>query len=207
MIRHALWAAVVAWLLLLTLAGTAVGHASLLESDPPDGGSIERTPATLTARYDEELDPNPDRSWIRVRNEAGEIVARGGVTAADETVMTAELPPLPPGEYRALWQARTPDDGGITNDIINFTIEQAPATATPLITPGPTAAPATPGASPPATSPTATAAPTIALTPRPSPSPSPTPTEPGTGDLLLALLGAGAVVTAIAAYLLRRGRS
>jgi methionine-rich copper-binding protein CopC len=199
-IRHAVWAALPACLLLLALTGTAVGHASLVESDPPDGGSIQ-TPYTLTARFDEELDPDPDRSWIRVRNEAGEIVARGGLTADDETVMTVELPPLPPGEYQARWQARTPVDGGITKDIISFTIEQAPATATPLITPGRTAA-ATPG-----TSATTTASPTSPPTSSPRPSPSPTPAEPATGDLLLALLGAGAVVTGLIAYLLRRDRS
>jgi copper resistance protein C len=201
-IRRALWAALPACVLLLSLAGTAAGHASLVESDPPDGGSIERTPATFTAQYDEELDPIPDRSWIRIRNEAGDEVARGGVAAGDETVMTVDLPPLPPGDYVARWQARTPDDGGITKGMIDFTIEQAPATATPLTTSGPTAAGSTRGASP-----TQIASPTLRPTARPSPSPSPTPAEPGTGDLLLALLGAGAVVTALAAYLLRRGRS
>lgn len=198
MIRRALWAALPACLLVLALAGTAAGHASLVESDPPDGGSIERTPATLTATYDEELDPDPDRSWLRVRNEAGEIVARGGVTADDATVMTVELPPLPPGEYTVRWQAFTPDDDATERDDFIFTIEQAPQTATPLITAGATNA---------ATTPAPSASPTTRPNPSPNPSPSPTPAEPGTGDLLLALLAAGVVVVALVAYLLRRGRS
>jgi methionine-rich copper-binding protein CopC len=203
-IRRALLAAAPACLLLISLTGTATGHASLVESDPPDGGIIDQTPATLTARFDEELDPDPDLSWIRIRNDADEIVARGGVTPDDDTVMIVDLPPLPPGEYRARWQARTPDDEGTTRGTINFTIEQAPAPATPTApaTLAPSAAAVTPGASA-----TPTASPTLAPTARPSPSPSPTPAEPGTGDLLLALLAAGAVVALIAVYLMRRGRS
>lgn len=204
MIRRTLWAALPACLLLLSLTGTAAGHASLVESDPPDGGTIEQTPYVLTAQFDEELDP--DRSSIVVENSDGDEVARGGVTPDDDTVMTVDLPPLPPGDYQAFWTARTPDDDGVTRDTISFTIEQAPATPTPPITPGATAAASTPGRSPTATA-SPTSGPTSSPRPSPSPSPSPTPAEPGTTDLLIALLVAGGVVGLIAVYLLRRGRS
>ena len=205
MIRRTLCSALPACLLLLALAGPAAGHASLVESDPPDGGSLERTPATLSAHYDEELDPDPDLSWIRVRNDAGEVVARGGVTADDDTLMTVELPPLPPGEYTARWQARTPDDEGTTRGTIGFTIERSPATPTPVATAALAMGP-TPTASRPHASPTAMPAPSAPRTLAPSPSPSPPATEPAAADLLLALLVAGAGVVTLVAYLLRRGR-
>jgi copper resistance protein C len=188
--------------LMLLAAGVVSAHASLVLSEPPDGGSIV-TPATLTASFDEELDTG--RSRIVVRDEAGEEVARGGV-GSDPLVMTVSLPALPPGTYVARWTAVTPNDQGVTRGTIRFTVE-APA---PSPTPTLTAAAATPA-------PTATASRAPAATPSPAPqapatapaaSPSPAPAEPaqetGTSDLLVALVLAGILLGGLALYLFRR---
>jgi len=199
-IRRASRAFVTACLLVGILAGPAFGHASLVESDPADGGSLETTPATLTAQYDEELDPNPDASRIVVRNADDEVVARGGVTPDDETVMSVELPALPPGAYRARWTARTPDDEGVTRGTITFTVESAPASAgASASAPSSAAASVRPSGTGGAATPRATA--------RPSPSVSPTPSDaqPGAIELLLALAAAGIIAAGLVFYLMRRG--
>lgn len=198
--------------LLLLAAGVVSAHASLVASDPPDGGSV-MTPATLGATFDEELDAG--RSRIVVRDEAGEEVARGGV-GADPLQMSVSLPMLPPGSYVARWTAVTPDDQGVTRGTIEFTVEasappptQAPPTppptataATPAPTPAATRAPVT--TAPPATQPPATQPPATA----PAASPLPAPVEPGeetgTSDLIIALVLAGVLVGGLALYLLRR---
>lgn len=204
MISHLRLALSFACLLALSLAGQAAAHASLVESDPPDRGSIERTPATLTAVFDEQLDRSSSR--IVVRNIADEEVALGGVSD-DDLVMTVDLPPLPPGEYRARWTAVTPDDGAVTRGTIRFTIEQPPTTPTP-------APIATPTAGAPSPSPTRTAGATATRAPTASPPPPATPatspppdeSEPvaGVSDVLLALVLAGAAIGGLSIYLLRR---
>jgi copper resistance protein C len=186
---------VLACLLVFSVAGIASAHAELVESEPAEGGSIE-TPGELRATFSIELDPDPARSFIVIRDAAGAEVARGSVTAGDPRTIAVELPQLAPGEYLARWQARDPSDNHTERGTINFTVE-APA-ATP--TPGPaTADPATP-------EPTEETTP-AAQTPSPGPSPSPTPDdEPTAGmiDVLMALVLAGVVVGGLALYLLRR---
>lgn len=205
MISVSLRALVLGCLLLFGLSGTTLAHAELVESDPAEGEAVE-TPAELTATFSIELDPDPQRSFVIVRDSSGAEVARGGVTAEDAARMTVELPALPPGDYLARWQAYDPSDDHIERGTINFLVSEPVATPSPTATSTPaTAAPSTP-------QPTegSTASPTSSPAPTPSPAPSPSP-EPGDGDqtagmtdVLLALALAGAVIGGLAVYLLRR---
>jgi copper resistance protein C len=189
--------------LLLLTAGMVAAHASLVESEPPDGGTVF-VPATVTATFDEALDAG--RSRIVVRDETGEEVARGGV-GTDALQMSVELPVLPTGSYVARWTAVTPDDQAVTRGTFEFTVLPAPpsptapatAAAPPVATPTPPPD-ATPTAAP------ATASPAPAATPTAAASPSPSPEEPeGQGsDLLIALLVAGVLLGGLALYLFRR---
>ncbi len=187
---------VLACLLALSATGIAAAHAELVESDPADGESVA-TPATLTALFSEPL--SDEGSSIRVSNAAGAEVASGGVDPTDDLRMLADLPALPDGEYVARWTVRD-EDGHVTRGEIRFTVEAA---STPE--------PPTP-ASAPATDPPATAPPTDQPTPSPSPPPSPSPSPPpideqptgGVGDVLMALVLAGAVIGGLTLYLLRR---
>lgn len=198
MINRILAGLVLACLATLSLAGAVAAHAELVESDPPDGGTIE-TPYTLVATFDEEM--LEERSGIVVRDAAGDEVARGPVDPDDRTRMVAELPELEPGEYVARWTARTAD-GHTERGEFSFTVSAA-------ATPEPTAAPtATPVATATAS---ATAAPTGAPTSAPSPTPpaSPSPVEPAPSadsDVLLALILAAVAIGAVIAFVFLRNR-
>lgn len=192
-------ALVAACLLALALAATAAAHAELVESGPADGEEIE-TPATLTATFSIGLDADPERSFLIVRNAAGEEVARGRVTDDDPATIAVGLPALPAGEYTVRWQARDPSDNHTERGTFRFTVSGVSVTPSPTPSPAPaTEAPATV---------TPTNAPTDQPTAAPNPSPSPPPVdgEPtgGVTDVLIALVLAGAVIGGLALYLLRR---
>jgi copper resistance protein C len=190
--------AALACLLAGAVAGLAMAHAGLVESDPAEGETVE-TPATLSALFDEELDP--ESSQVVVRNVAGDEVARGGVSDDDELVMTVALPELPAGEYLARWTAVTPDDQGVTRGTISFVVAQPLATDPPEPTATATAPVMTPSAT---VSPSPT--PTAVIRSRPSPSPTPADGAPDAGltDVMLAIGLAGAIVGGLIFYLLRR---
>ena len=195
-----------ALLLLMFSVMPASAHAELEESDPADGETIE-TPYTLTATFSEEFDPNPQRSFILVRDSAGDEVARGGVSAEDPQMMTVELPALDPGEYTVRWQTTTADDNGVERG--TFTFNVVAATTLPPTSPPPTATPASPTARP-----TASAAPTATPAHSPTPSPSPIASPPPSdgpqsasgNDVLLALILGAVAIAAIATFLFSRSR-
>ena len=142
-IRSASVAALV--LLFLSVSGVAA-HAELVSSDPADGETIE-TPFTLTATFSEEFASDTERSFIRVQDAGGDIVASGGQSPEDATMMTVDLPALDPGEYTVRWQTTTEDDNGVERGTFTFNVAAA-ATPAPTATPGATPAPiATPGGS------------------------------------------------------------
>ncbi|MDP8905812.1 MAG: copper resistance protein CopC [Chloroflexota bacterium] len=191
--------ALAAFVLLSLAPPTALAHAELEESDPPDGATIT-TPYTLVARFTDELDRT--RSNIVVYDAANQAVAQGGV-GEDVFTMTVELEALPAGPYRARWRAFS-TDGHIERGDISFTVSgvvapptgtRSTATLPPLPTPTPAATRSpTPGVTPALT------------TARPSPVPPPAPggDEPAAGELLLGLLVAALLVGGLTFLLLRR---
>lgn len=205
-LNHRRGSVLFATLLLLASAVPALGHSELEESDPVAGGTIERTPYTLVARFGPDA-LDPARSRIVVRNSAGEVVAESGVTSDDAFTMTVELPGLPPGAYVARWTA-VATDGHIVRGNIDFTIAQPPATPSPPPTASPAPATTGPGASPTAPPPTSSASPPA--TPSPSagptasPEPAPDPGQPAAADLLVGLIVAGLIVGGLVFFLLRR---
>jgi methionine-rich copper-binding protein CopC len=127
-------AAIVALGVLVTMPGIALGHAELVSSDPPAGGTLTRTPYTLTATFDDEL--TPDGSSIVVEDASGAQVARGTVSADDPHVQTAELPALPNGAYTVRWTAVSADDAAVERGSYSFNVGASipsgtPATPTP----------------------------------------------------------------------------
>jgi len=187
-------ALLLAGLTVLASAAIALGHAELVVSDPPDGGTVE-TPYTLTATFDEPLEPN---SSIVIQDAGGDEVAAGGADPNDATVLVAELAELPAGEYRARWTA-TSADGHSERGTFTFTVA-----APPTPSPSPTD---TPAVSPAPTPPAATPSPT----PEPSPTVAPTPIQDGeptvgANDVLLALLLAAVAIGGVILYVFLRGR-
>ena len=190
--------AVAAAFLVLLATVPASAHAELEESDPADGATIT-TPYTVTATFSEEFDPNLRRSFMRVVDASGDLVAEGGQSPDDPTVMTVELPTLEAGAYTVQWQTTTPDDNGVVRDTFTFNVAQA-ATATPSLAPTPRA---TASAEVPTVRPTAV--PTTAPTPGPTPTGGGEPTASGS-DILLALALAAVVLVGLGAYLFTRSR-
>lgn len=124
----------------LCLAATAFGHAELVASDPPDGGTLTTTPYTLTATFSEEIDAG--QSSLVVESVAGAEIARGAVSPDYPTLMTADLPLLEPGPYTVRWTSVTEDDQGVERGTFTFSVAAPGASATPAATPTPTAPPA-----------------------------------------------------------------
>ena len=162
MISRLLAAVSLACLATLAIAVPVLGHAELVESDPPDGGTIQTDGGyTFTATFSEEM---LEGSGV-VRSQLGRRGGRQrrGSIRTMPTVLTAELPELEPGDYAARWTAIT-DDGHTERGTIKFSVEAA--TPTPprrrtAPTEPPTEAPsATASAAPTASeAPSATAAP------------------------------------------------
>jgi methionine-rich copper-binding protein CopC len=125
-------AAIVALGVLVTLPVLVLGHAALVSSDPPAGGTLTTTPYTLTATFNDEL--TAEGSSIVVENSSGAEVARGTVSSTDAHVQTAELPALPDGEYTVRWTSVSADDAAVERGTYTFTIGVA-ASATPSATP------------------------------------------------------------------------
>ena len=131
-------AAIGAVLAIAALPVIALGHAELVSSDPPAGGTIASTPYTLTATFDEEL--TPDGSSIVVENGAGTQIAAGTVSADDTRVMTAELPALAPGvdrgQFTVRWTAVTADDLAVERGSYTFSFGTAVPSGVPTQGPG-----------------------------------------------------------------------
>lgn len=191
-------AALFAVCVLALTAPATFAHAQLVESDPPDGGSIA-SPYVLVMRYDEEL--KPVESTVTVRDGSGTVVAEGGIVD-DNFTMIVELPAVPVGSYQAHWIAITADDNGKTQGDVNFTV--VAATAPPSVTPQPSVSPTY--QPPPSSTPPATASAITTETPTPTPAASP---APGTGgasgtELVVPLILVAALVVALVWFLLRR---
>lgn len=162
-------------LLALGLAPRVAGHSDLVSSDPADGSTISNTPYVLTATFGEEFDP--EASTLVVENAAGDEVATGEASPDDPTMMVAQLPRLPDGEYTVRWTTVTPEDNGIERGTFKFTVAQA--TSTPVVT---------------------------RTDPPTNPPANPTPGAAGSNDLLIALVLAAVAIGGVVAFVFVRGR-
>jgi len=145
MIRTIRSAPVAAVFLLLLSVSSVAAHAELVSSDPSDGATIE-TPYTVTATFSEEFSADPEISFLRVQDAAGDTVASGGQSADDPLMMIVDVPALDPGVYTVRWQTTTADDNGVERGTFTFTVA-ATATAAPTATAAAPAPTATPGGS------------------------------------------------------------
>ncbi len=89
------------FLLTLTLFAFAVplsAHGYILRSFPENRAVLERPPTRLQYWFSEGLEPN--FSKLLLRNQAGDVLAEGGVDADDATLMALRVPAnLPEGAY------------------------------------------------------------------------------------------------------------
>lgn len=106
---------VFAWIssfLLLVLAEPAWAHGYIVRSIPQDRAVLERSPARLQYWFSENLEP--EFSKLTVRDQAGNVVAEGGVDPADLALLAVRLPPaLPDGAYVAELRTAFASDGHV----------------------------------------------------------------------------------------------
>jgi methionine-rich copper-binding protein CopC len=195
-IHAALFAAL---MLLVLLPAPAAAHAELVRAIPADGETVAVPVTVLSGRYSEALTGN---SRLEVLDAGGNIVATGGIDPEDPRRMIVRPePPLTDGTFTVQSTAVSATDGHPERATWTFTVLGIPTKALPSPTPAPSPTPS------PATSAAPTEAPS-APSPSPTPTASPDPgsTTSGTGDVLLPILAALAIVAVGAGFLLRRGR-
>ena len=76
----------------------AQAHGYIVRSIPEDRAALERAPVRIQFWFSEDLEP--EFSSVTVRNQSGEVLATGGVSPDDYSLLEARLPTnLPDGAY------------------------------------------------------------------------------------------------------------
>lgn len=107
--------------LLLFGAAAAWGHAFPDHSEPRAGGAFQMPPPRVRLWFNGVLEPA--FSTIKVVDAHHQEVDNGdgGVNPVDHTVLEASLPPLPPGQYRIVWNV-VAHDGHRTEGDLSFAV-------------------------------------------------------------------------------------
>jgi copper transport protein len=125
--------------LALTVAATttALAHATLISSNPGNGAVLASSPGQVQLQFD--VPVNPRLSQVVVEDRAGHRTL--GPTIEPEpgvsSTLTIDLPPLRPGVYQLVFEARDDTDLHLTGGTIVFGVGEAadlqvPATVTPV---------------------------------------------------------------------------
>ena len=179
----------------LLLPATVSAHAELTATTPADGVVVVGDPTELSATFSEALSAT---STLSLRNASGERLAVGGPDPADARRLVIDpIPALEPGAYEMRWTALS-DDGHVERGTWSFEVSAAEPTATATLG-GHGKSDACSGHLRLRRPRTATA----------DPSPDPAPGDPSatTGDVLLPIVVALAIVAVGGALVLgRRGR-
>ncbi|MGJ3240364.1 MAG: copper resistance CopC/CopD family protein [Anaerolineae bacterium] len=77
-------------LLMLVLTTSTSAHGYIVRSIPEDRSTLERPPSRLQYWFSEALEP--EFSSINLRNDRGDILASGGVSETDRTLLTLTVP-------------------------------------------------------------------------------------------------------------------
>lgn len=95
--KRLLWG-LVFLLVVLSIPETASAHGYIVRAIPENRAVLERPPTRLQYWFSEALEP--DFSRINLRNQSGDIIATGGISEDDNTLMTLRVPnDLPDGAY------------------------------------------------------------------------------------------------------------
>lgn len=177
----------------LALPSAVAAHSDLETAAPADGAVVSGTPPEIVLTFSEPLDPA--KSSVTLHDPSGAEIGKGGVGAADDTLMRVVPTSLEPGTYEIRWTSAALD-----GDILRGTLHFRVTAPTPSPTPEPTATPTT------APSATVAATPSPVASPSPSPSAAPGPTSASGGDVIVPIVAAVVLVGILGAWLLR-GRS
>ena len=184
----------------LALPHLVAAHAELVRANPGDGETVTRPVTAVTGRYSQDL---RGTSRLVIKDLSGATLGTGGVDPENRRRMIVRPDaPLVDGMFTVESTSVSAEDGDIERVTWTFTVAMS---ATPLPTDSPSDGHGL------SSSPSASASPSASLPPTASPSPtaSPAPTDAtsGTGDVLLPILAALAIVAIGAGFLLQRSRT
>ena len=195
-------ALVLAWLVALALPIAVTAHAELLRANPEDDEVVTAPVTAVTGRYSEDL---KDGSRLVIKDASGATVGTGTIDPENDRRMIARFDAaLRDGAYTVESTSISAQDGDVERVTWSFSV----AVATP--TPSPSAEPTaicTDGCDGRSSGgpPTPTAGPSDS--PSPTASPVPGDTTSGTGEVLLPIIAALAIVAVGAGFLLDRSRT
>ncbi len=97
-------------------------HAFPDHSDPKVGATLDSSPRLVRIWFDSDLEPA--FSKITVRNSDDKAVDKGDsrVDASDPRLLEVNVPTLPPGRYRVIWNVAA-RDGHRTNGDFTFKVK------------------------------------------------------------------------------------
>ncbi|MEO9255936.1 MAG: copper resistance CopC family protein, partial [Tepidiformaceae bacterium] len=101
--------------------GTALGHASLVSSDPAANSFLQKAPTQISLTFAENIDSA--NSSVRLLDAQGaEITIPKPVISPDSLSMTVALPKLGPGIFNVLWSNVSRTDGHALSGSFPFTV-------------------------------------------------------------------------------------
>lgn len=193
-VRRAL---VLAWLVALALPTAVTAHAELLRANPEDGEVVTAPVTAVTGRYSEDL---KDGSRLVIKDASGASVGTGTIDPENDRRMIARFDAaLRDGAYTVESTSISAEDGDVERVTWTFSVAVATPTESPSAEPTPICTDLCDGGS--------SAMPTPATSPSPTASPVPGDTTSGTGDVLLPIIAALAIVAVGAGFLLNRSRT
>ena len=108
----------------LALPASALGHANLLERTPSYGTKLERSPTSVSLRFDQGV--QVVASSIDVRSSTGRVVSAGPALTIDEgRVATVPVRRLPKGAYTVRWHV-TSNEGHVISGVYTFGVRVVP---------------------------------------------------------------------------------
>lgn len=114
--------AVATFALASAVTSSAFAHAKLQSSDPQAGSAIASAPKQVRLKFNEALEPAFSKITLEGADHKEIAVTAVAVDKDDPSVMMAQLPALPAGEYRILWSAMTHDSHKMKGEV-PFTVK------------------------------------------------------------------------------------
>ncbi|HEY4033983.1 MAG TPA: copper resistance protein CopC [Ktedonobacteraceae bacterium] len=112
--------------LLFIMTGTALAHASVIDSNPKMNSTITLAtlPTTITVTTAENMKPGPSNSDLFVYGPSGKLISQGDATVAlnDPTHMSVAIKPDKTGVYTVHWKTVSADDGDPDEGAFGFTV-------------------------------------------------------------------------------------
>ena len=131
--------------LIFTVAGVALAHAAVIDSNPKMNSTIilNKLPTTLTVKTAENMKPGASNSDLFVYGPSGTLISQGDATVAlnDPTHMSIAIKPDKTGVYTVYWKTVSADDGDPDQGAFGFTVAATSSASSTATTSGVTGTP------------------------------------------------------------------